>query len=84
MMTSRPIEILSGIYQGDSLSPPVFCLALAPPSSLLNKRGCGYNAPRGKIGHVFYMDDLKTYAKNDEKQTGLLRTIESLSGDIGM
>ena len=30
------------------------------------------------------MDDLKTYAKNDEKQTGLLRTIESLSGDIGM
>ena len=84
MMTSRPIEILSGIYQGDSLSPPVFCLALAPPSSLLNKRGYGYNAPRGKIGHVFYMDDLKTYAKNDEKQTGLLRTIESLSGDLGM
>ena len=30
------------------------------------------------------MDDLKTYAKNDEKQTGLLRTIKSLSGDIGM
>ena len=30
------------------------------------------------------MDDLKTYAKNDDKQTGLLRTIKSLSGDIGM
>jgi len=30
------------------------------------------------------MDDLKTYAKNDDKQTGLLRTIKSLGGDIGM
>ena len=50
----------------------------------MNKGGYGYNTPRGKIGHVFYMDDLKTYAKDDEKQTVLLRTIESLSGDIGM
>ena len=31
------IKIKSGIYQGDSLSPLVFCLALAPLSSLLNK-----------------------------------------------
>ena len=31
------IKIKSGIYQGDLLSPLVFCLALAPLSSLLNK-----------------------------------------------
>ena len=30
------------------------------------------------------MDDLKTYAKNDDEQTGLLRTIKSFSDDIGM
>lgn len=30
------------------------------------------------------MDDLKTYAKNDVEQTGLLRTIKSFSDDIGM
>ena len=36
MMTSRLIKIKSGIYQGDSLSPLLFCLALAPLSSLLN------------------------------------------------
>ena len=39
MVTFRPIEIKSGIYQGDSLSPLVFCLALATLSSLRNKSG---------------------------------------------
>ena len=45
IMTSRPIEIKSGVYQGDSLSPLIFCLALASLSSLLNKTGYGYNTP---------------------------------------
>ena len=30
------------------------------------------------------MDDLKTYAKNDDEQTGLLKTIKSFSDDIDM
>lgn len=51
MMTSRPIEIKSGICQGDSLSPLAFCLALALLSSLLNNSGYCYNIPRGKISH---------------------------------
>ena len=84
MMTSRPIKIKSGIYQGDSLSPLLFCLALAPLSSLLNKSGYGYDTSHGKISHLFYLDDLKTYAKNDNEQTGLLKTIKSFSDDIGM
>ena len=32
-------------------------------SSLLNKSGYGYNTPHGKISHLFYMDDLKTYTQ---------------------
>ena len=60
MMASRPTEIKSSIYQGDSLSPLVFCLAVGLLSSLLNKSAYGYNNPNGKIGHLFYMDDLKT------------------------
>ena len=79
MMTSRSIEIKSGIYQGDSPSPLIFCLALVPLSPLLNKSGYGYNSPHG---HLFYMDDLKTYAKSNEEKTGLLRTIKSFSDDI--
>ena len=40
--------------------------------------------PHGKISHLFYMDDLKTDAKNDDEQTGLLKAIKSFSDDIGM
>ena len=70
MMKSRSIKIKSGIYQGDSLSPQVFCLALAPLSSLLNKSGYGYNTPHGKISHLFYMDDLKTYTQKRRRTNG--------------
>ena len=84
MMTSRPIKIKSGIYQGDSLSPLVFCLALALRSSLLNKSGYGYNTLHGTISHLFYMGDLRTNAKNYDEKTGLLRTIKSFSDDTGM
>ena len=83
-MTSRPIEIKSGTYKGDSLSPLVFCLALARLSSLLKKSGYGYNIPNGGISHLFYMGDVYINVKNDDEQTGLLRTIESFSEDIGM
>ena len=44
----------------------------------------GTTPPPGKISHLFYMDDLKTYTKNDEAKTGMLRTNKSFSDDIGM
>ena len=62
-LTSRPIMIKSGIFQGDSLSPLLFCLALAPLSSLLNESTYGYHTQGYKITHLLYMDDLKMYAK---------------------
>ena len=48
MMPSRPIEIKSGVYQGDSLTPLIFFLALASLSALLNKSGYGYNTPMAR------------------------------------
>ena len=36
LLTSRPISINSGIFQGDSISPLLFCLALTIFSTLLN------------------------------------------------
>ena len=36
---TNPIRIKNGIFQGDSLSPLIFCLALAPLSNLLNNTG---------------------------------------------
>ena len=59
---SKRITINSGIFQGDSLSPLIFCLALAPLSTLLNNIRYGYAINKRKINHLFYMDDLKVYA----------------------
>ena len=83
-MTSRPINIKSGIFQGDSLSPLLFCLALAPLSSLLKATTYGYDAQGKTISHLCYMDDLKTYAKSDSQQAGLLNTVKTFSNDIKM
>ena len=37
-----------------------------------------------KIDHFLYMDDLKTYAKNDKEQIELLHTVKTFSDDIKM
>ena len=78
-LRSRTININNGISQGDSLSPLLFCIALAPLSSLINDSGYGF-----KISHLFYMDDLKTFAKNDEDQQSILTIVQGFSDDINM
>lgn len=83
-ISSREIKINSGIFQGDSLSPLLFCIALAPLSSLLNESNYGYKISNANITHLFYMDDLKTYAKSDEDQKGLLKIVKGFSDDIRM
>ena len=42
-ITSNDININSGIFQGDSLSPLLFCLSLIPLSKMLNDCHYGYN-----------------------------------------
>ena len=37
-----------------------------------------------KVNHLLYMDDLKTFAKNDNVQTGILNTVKKFSDDINM
>ena len=82
---SREFNIKRGIFQDDSLSPLLFCLALAPLSTLLNETGYGYKTKTGnKVNHLLYMDDLKTFAKNDNKQTGILNTVKKFEDDINM
>ena len=41
-LKSDLIKIKRGIFQGDSLSPLLFCLALIPHSDELNNTGYGY------------------------------------------
>ena len=83
-ISSRQIEIKRGIFQGDSLSPLLFCITLAPLSSLLNNITYGFMSQYGKLNHLFYMDDLKTFAKDDDQQLGLLTIVKTFSSDIKM
>ena len=61
------ININSGIFQEDSLSPIFFCVTLIPLTKLLNNTGYGYKIYDNIINHLFYMDDLKLFAKNDQQ-----------------
>jgi len=54
-------QIRRGIFQGDSLSPLLICIALTALTNELNKADCGYqvHGTERKISHLMYMEDLK-------------------------
>ena len=83
-LKSDPIKIKHGIFPGDSLSLLLFCLALIPFSNELNNTGYGHKIFDRTINHLFYMDDLKRFAKNDQDLKGLLNTVKEFRNDIGM
>ncbi|XP_063825313.1 uncharacterized protein LOC135074861 [Ostrinia nubilalis] len=80
------IRIERGIFQGDSLSPLWFCLALNPLSTLLKDSGLGYRLRRGGevISHLLYMDDLKLFAPKRQDLVKLLKTTQVFSNAIRM
>ena len=89
---TRLMQIRRGIFQGDSLSPLIFCMVLNPLSKELNRTGYGYRmttghgetANRQLISHLLYMDDLKLYGRNSDQLDGLLHTVRTFSDDIQM
>ena len=75
-LKSDPVKIKRGIFQGDSLSPLLFCLALIPLSNELNSTGYGFKIFDRTINNLFYIDDLELFAKNDQDLEGLLNTVK--------
>ena len=53
MIKSNFLNIRRGIFQGDSLSPLLFCLALVPLSNELNNTGSGYKLFEKTFSHLF-------------------------------
>ena len=80
------VDIKRGIFQGDSLSPLVFVLALIPLSLILRKAKAayGFSGSKKKINHLLFMDDFKLYSGNEKELDSLVQTIPIFSKDVGM
>ncbi|TWW59899.1 hypothetical protein D4764_06G0014290 [Takifugu flavidus] len=85
---SKPIARVSircGIYQGDALSPLLFCIGLNPLSQIITKSGYGYQFRSGTtVSHLLYMDDIKLYAENERDIDSLIHLTRIYSKDIRM
>ena len=80
------VNIRRGIFQGDSLSPLLFVVALILLSMVLRQTKAGYDLGnrKGLINHLLFMDDLKLYGKNEKQVDTLVNTVGIFSKDIGM
>ena len=71
------VNIKSGIFQGDSLSPLLFALCMIPLTLLLRQTKAGYQfkGRHEKINHLLYIDDLKLYGKDEAQIDSLVKSV---------
>ena len=80
------VRIRRGIFQGDTLSPLLFVVAMIPLTLLLRKERMGFKfGEEGKkVNHLLFMDDLKLYGGSIEEVNELCDVVHKFSSDIGM
>ena len=81
---SNPLSIKRSIFQGHFLYSLLFCLALIPLTTEVNRTDYGYKIDKKSINHLFYMDDLKLFTNDDHELEGLQGTVKNFSDDIDM
>jgi hypothetical protein len=86
VMQSQPIHIQRGIFQGDSISPLLFCIALNPLKNEPNRVDCGYQIHRTerKISHLLYMDDLKLLGRSEDHLQNKIKIVKAIRKEINM
>ena len=80
------VSIRRGIFQGDTLSPLLFVVAMIPLTLLLRKEKMGFRFGEAgkKINHLLFMDDLKLYGGDIKEVDKLCDVVHKFSTDIGM
>jgi hypothetical protein len=86
LIQTEDIKTLFGIFQGDSLSPLLFCVCLIPLTKQLNRLNTPYeeHTTKTKISHLLYKDDLRLIAKSEEELQRQIQTVKNFSDDINM
>ena len=83
-ITTDEIKYKKGILQGDALSVILFILSVNPSSLLLNRAERFEITEKKSLNHIFFVDDLKLYARSYELAKLLLDIITTFSNDVGM
>jgi len=86
LIETEDIKIHCGIFQGDSISPLLFCICLQLLTEQLNTLNTGYEeyTTKTKISHLLYMDDLKLIAKSEEELQKQIQTVKTFSDYVHM
>ena len=78
MKSLLELNILRGIFQGDTLSLLLFVIGLIPLSNILRKVNAGYQLGKGqhkKINPLLFIDDLKLYGNSKKEAKRLTHTV---------
>ena len=80
------VPIRRRIFQGNSFSPLLFVIALLALIHIFRETRMGYQLEKNeeKVNHLFFMDDLKLYGKNDKEVNSLMKTACQCSEDMKM
>ena len=80
------VNIRRRIFQGDSLSPLLFIVAMIPMTRVLERMEVGYQLKKGgsRINHLMFMDDIKLFGRGTKETDTLVQTVRIVSGDIRM
>jgi hypothetical protein len=81
LIETEEIEIKCEIFQGDSLSPLLFCICLIPLTEQLNRLNMGYEEHTTKT-KMLCMDDLKLLGKSEEELQKQIQMVTTFSDDI--
>lgn len=91
MKVSTPLKVQNGVLQGDTLSPLLFCLSVAPVSHYLNTNLQKYTTSTGRngrtslsINHIYYVDDLVIYTPHSVDLDRAVADIEFYAKDFGL